>query len=125
MSKAVRIKKRKWENPKDEAYVSFFGTLLHGMKLDAVRLRREDFELVRVGIGSTQGVVPGRNLFPVPSTQLVVSEPQTEMLKAVGWAAGQAGFEPKALPGPHDMLTIDMVKMSDGRVPVYAARRER
>jgi hypothetical protein len=124
MSRSVKVKKRRWENPEDEAYLSFFGTLLHSLKLEAVRLPLKSFELIRVGVEPAQGMVPVRRLYPVPTTQMAVSELQTESLKAVAWAAGQAGFEPKALPGPRDMLTIDMVKVSDGRVPVYAPRRE-
>jgi len=122
MSKSVRIRRREWTNPEDRAFLSFFGTLLYSLRMEEVRLQSPAFQLRRRIRDSRAKMKPRRLSLPSTATQLAIPDTQSDTLKAVVWAARESGLEPKALPGPSEMLTIDMTKVSDGRVPVYERR---
>ena len=124
MSKSIRIRRRVWTNPEDRAFLSFFGTLLHSLRMEEVRLQRPGFRLKRRIPEEAYASAPSRNLFPGRAAKPAISDLQADTLKAVAWAARESGFKPKALPGPSEMLTIDMTKVSDGRVPVYERRAQ-
>lgn len=123
MSRSIKIRKPKWIDPKDKQYLSLFGTILHGFKLEETVLPVKTFHLKRRhSPGRLAMTAPTPKMLPAPIQSAVVSDAQTETLKVIATAANQAGFEPKPLPSHPEMLTVEMFKVSDGKVPVYARR---
>lgn len=123
MSRSVKVKKPKWTDREDIAYLSFFGTLLQGLRTEDTRLPVMSFELERRGapdIARTIG--PHRVLFPVPARQVTVSPAQRQALKSIASAAEKARYVPRALPGHADTVIIEMEKLSESKEPVYAKR---
>ncbi|MEW6664159.1 MAG: hypothetical protein AB1512_02915 [Thermodesulfobacteriota bacterium] len=124
MSGSVRVRRRVWTSPEDREFLSFVGGLLYSLRMEQAQVRLSSFTLKRRIPESLASRTPARMLLPAPVAHLVVPSSQSEALKAVAWAAKETGFEPKAkvLPGPSQMLTIEMEQVSDGKVPVYARR---
>ena len=121
MSRSVKIKATKWNDPEDITYLSFFGTLLHGLRMEETRLPNMRFELKRRAEPDTAGTMRlDRRLLPAPEKQVTISDLQRQAIKSVASVAEKANFVPKALPGNAETVIIEMERLSDARVPVYA-----
>jgi hypothetical protein len=123
MSRSAKIKKPKWTDPKDIAYLSFFGTLFHGLQMQEVRFPAARLELKRRTVPFDPRMLKkeSRSL-PAPARSVPVTEAQRMTLQSIAAVARKTRYEPRALPGHSDLLTIEMIKVSDGRAPVYARR---
>lgn len=152
MSRSAKIRKPRFTNPEDIKYLSLFGTLISSLKLQEVRISRPGLELkkrkvpdaimaIRNELGlleETSGALmiseaknttveiatkkQERSLFPVPAKPLMVSKAQSETLKMVTAAAQETSYEVKALPSSPDMVTIEIMKVSGSKEPVYVRR---
>lgn len=124
MSRSLKIKRPKWINPEDTAYLRFFGTLLHGLSMGEVKLSPISFVLKRKSLPhSVTSMSPARRLLPTAAKLMMISDAQRSTLKTLGSLANNGGYEPRILSGPSEMLTIEMMNISDGRTPVYVRRR--
>jgi hypothetical protein len=123
MSRSIKIRIPRWTDPEDRAYLSFFGTLLKGLRMADARVLHKPLNLKRKTVPfEFNQIQPTRKLFPAPTNPLFISDAQTTTLKTIASAAEKVSFEPRALPNSGDLLTIEMIKASDGRVPVYVKR---
>lgn len=124
MSRSVKIRKPRWTDPEDIKYLSFFGTLLQGLVMAEARVANTVFELRRKNVPTTFSVSnPVRRLLPAQCSQVHITPSQREALKSIASAACKHSYEPKALPVPGEMVTIEMMKVSDGKMPVYVRRQ--
>jgi len=125
MSRSIKIRRPRWTDPEDRAYLSFLGTLLKGFKMEEVRVLRQPFNLKRkTAPFRLSQMNPARRLFIAPVTPLSISDAQTATLKSIASVAQKSRFEPKALPSPSHMLTIEMIKETEDKVPVYVRRKK-
>ena len=123
MSRSLKIKKPKWTDPDDIAYLSFFGTLLQGLRMAEVRVRPHRFELKRKMVPiSFKKMKPVRQMLPPPASPRVFTDAQTTTLKSIASAAEKVRYEPQAYTNSGDLLTIEMTKVTKDKVPVYVRK---
>ena len=120
MSRSLNIKMPKW-HPEDAKFLSFFGTLLHGMKVDEARHPTIRFELRRQRTPVERTVTqPSLPILHTPAKCVAVNRQQKQTLCSIARAAQETGYAPKALPSSTGVVVIEMGRISDGEVPVYA-----
>jgi hypothetical protein len=123
MSRSLKIKKPRWTDPDDIAYLSFFGTLLQGLRMAEAKVRPFRFELKRKTVPvSFRLMKPVRQLLAPPASPQVLSDAQTTTLKSIASAAEKVRYEPQAYTNSGDLLTIEMTKVTNDKVPVYVRK---
>lgn len=123
MSRTVKIEKPRWTDPDDIAYLSFFGTLLHGLEVEEVRVSTIRFELKRrVAHSMASERKAGRLLLSAPARPVPLTDAQRQTLHSIASVSRKASYMPRALPANAELVTIEMTKVSDGKVPAYVRR---